>query len=68
MDAGVPFDERRTSGRRRRVGLAPQWQVPSLRFDDAQATVTQKSVSPGRARHSPLTPSRREGRSFGSNL
>src|SRR5579871_6377503 len=28
-------------------------------------TVTQKPVSPGRARHSPLTPSRRECRCFG---
>src|SRR5215475_15860457 len=33
--------------------------------DDPQATVTQKPVSPGRARHSPLTPSRRECRCFG---
>jgi hypothetical protein len=30
--------------------------------DDLQATVTQKPVSPGRARHSALTPSRRECR------
>src|SRR6201987_2336688 len=32
---------------------------------DLQVTVTQKPVSPGRARHSPLTPSRRECRCFG---
>jgi hypothetical protein len=30
-----------------------------------QATVTQKPVSPGRARYKPLTPSRRECRCFG---
>src|SRR5262249_10780878 len=30
-----------------------------------QVTVTQKPVSPGRARHSPLKPSRRECRCFG---
>src|ERR1700740_1135175 len=36
-----------------------------LAEDDPQATVTQKPVSPGRARHSPLTPSRRECRCFG---
>src|ERR1700756_3565629 len=33
--------------------------------DDLRATVTQKPVSPGRARYSPLTPSRRECRCFG---
>src|ERR1700758_3599303 len=33
--------------------------------DDPQATVTQKPVSPGRARYRPLTPSRRECRCFG---
>src|ERR1700741_3440294 len=36
-----------------------------LAEDDPQVTVTQKPVSPGRARHSPLTPSRRECRCFG---
>src|SRR5579871_6968220 len=30
-----------------------------------QVTVTQKPVSPGRARHKPLTPLRRECRCFG---
>src|SRR5579871_272883 len=39
--------------RQRRVGLAPQWQVLSLCLDEAQVTVTQKSVSPGRARYKP---------------
>jgi hypothetical protein len=68
MDADVSFDERHKGGRQRRVGLAPSWQVLRLRFDEAQATETQKPVSPGRARDKPLTPSRREGRSFGSNL
>jgi hypothetical protein len=53
-------------GRRRRVGLAPyQWQALSLCLNEAQATVTQKPVSPGRARYSLLTPSRRECRCFG---
>src|ERR1700758_2659525 len=33
--------------------------------DDPQATVTQKPVSPGRARYRPLTPLRRECRCFG---
>jgi hypothetical protein len=33
--------------------------------DDLQATVTQKPVSPGRARYKPLTPLRRECRYFG---
>jgi hypothetical protein len=33
-----------------------------LAEDDPQATVTQKPVSPGRARHSPLKPLRRECR------
>src|SRR5262249_46451039 len=33
--------------------------------DDPRATVTQKPVSPGRARYRPLTPSRRECRCFG---
>src|ERR1700756_1985324 len=33
--------------------------------DDLRATVTQKPVSPGRARYRPLTPSRRECRCFG---
>src|SRR5579871_2562777 len=42
--------------------MRPLWQVPGLRFDDAQVTVTQKPVSPGRVRDKPLTPSRREGR------
>ena len=32
---------------------------------DLQVTVTQKPVSPGRARHKPLTPLRRECRCFG---
>ena len=32
--------------------LPSQWRVLSLGFDDAQVTVTQKPVSPGRARHS----------------
>jgi hypothetical protein len=36
-----------------------------LASDDLQATVTQKPVSPGRARDKPLTPSRRECRCFG---
>ena len=36
-----------------------------MRFDEAQGTVTQKPVSPGRARYRPLTPSRRECRCFG---
>jgi hypothetical protein len=32
------------------------WQVLSLCLDEAQVTVTQKPVSPGRARRKPLTP------------
>ena len=32
MDADVSFDERHKSGRQRRVGLAPSWQVLRLRF------------------------------------
>jgi hypothetical protein len=35
MDASALSDVQCVSGRQRRVGLAPQWQVPSLRFDDA---------------------------------
>jgi hypothetical protein len=65
-------------GQQRRVGLAPSWQVLSLQISDVgpsgptrrdlQVTETQKPVSPGRARHSSLTPSRRECRLIRPNL
>jgi len=50
------------------AGANPQGQAMSaLRPTRREpgGTVTQKPVSPGRARHSPLTPSRRECRCFG---
>jgi len=75
MDANALSDVQCASGRQRRVGLAPQWQVPACASDDvspsgstrrdAHAAVTQKPVSPGRARRSLLKPSRRECRCFG---
>jgi hypothetical protein len=55
-------------GLRRRVVLAPLgWcQVRKERF--LRATVTMRSRTPGRARTTPLTPSRREGRVSRLNL
>jgi hypothetical protein len=67
MDAGALPDEQHERGRRRRVGLAPQWQVPTP-GSKAGGTVTQKPVSPGRARYKPLTPLRREGRNVSAYL
>jgi hypothetical protein len=52
------------SGRQRRVVLAPLGWCQVCR-DDLQATVTTRSWTPGRARRSLLTPSRRECRCFG---
>jgi hypothetical protein len=65
MDADVLHGVRHKCGRQRRVGLAPQRQVLSRWEMIPPVTVTQKPVSPGRARRSPLTPSRRECRCFG---
>ena len=42
MDVGSAFDEVRCRGRPNRAGLAPQWQVPSLRDDVPLATGTTK--------------------------
>jgi hypothetical protein len=49
-------------GRQRRVVLTPPGWRQSVQGDDLRATVTQKSWTPGRARRSLLTPSRRECR------
>jgi hypothetical protein len=65
MDADVSYGVRHGSGRQRCVGLAPEWQVLSRWEAIPPVTVTQKPVSPGRARRSLLTPSRRECRYFG---
>src|SRR6516225_10530269 len=44
------------------------WAGAKSAGDDPQATVTKRSWTPGRARTSLLTPSRREGRVFRLNL
>jgi hypothetical protein len=44
------------------------WLASSLRMMMSQATVTKKVMDAGEITEQPLTPSRREGRTFGSNL
>src|ERR1700751_1987274 len=58
-------DERRDWRTAKACGPGALVAGAKLAEDDPQATVTQKPVSPGRARHSPLKPSRRECRCFG---
>jgi hypothetical protein len=69
MDAGgIGSTNDVARGRRRRVVLAPLGWCQACEMMILQATVTKRSWTPGRARTTSLTPLRREGRTFRSNL
>src|SRR5262245_7322046 len=64
----VSRDERRGWRTAKTCGPGTPGLVPSARGDDMRATVTKRSWTPGRARTTPLTPLRREGRVSRLNL
>ena len=54
MDADVPHGVRHGRGRQRRVGLAPQWQVPRLRVDDPASDGDTKASLTGASTQEPV--------------